>query len=365
MCCPPGPATRNGRIMRMRCTMCSAEERVSELGTKTRKFPPEACSSSPPKLSTASTTSQKNWQSWFSSRPRRGRSSAGGLLFVGRYPINLFLDGSLICESAPLQNCLAVLDHLRMPAQVSQGVARIELPMIGVFAQNVVRPPDFTRPVFVIPRPADRRHILEPRQFFIEMVQFIEISEFPGTARAIQQEQLVGSVESALFPFFVERAHIAHKWSHAGHGRDQQMIRPSILCVQRKSSFGHLAHQQLVAGLHLVQQRRKRAFRHQFEEKLHFSFRRRRRNRIWTLDALSISLDSQRRVLPRDKVELPSTADAEHPQVGSEIDALGNLRVVELFIGNRHLTWPQPFKLLFKNPAASQVWDAATLDSAG
>jgi hypothetical protein len=36
-------------------------------------------------------------------------------------------------------------------------------------------------------------------------------------------------------------------------------------------------------------------------------------------------------------MELASAADAEHPQVGSEIDALGNLRVVELVVENRHL----------------------------
>src|ERR1700728_4451869 len=41
---------------------------------KTERSPPEACSSSPPKLSTASTTSRKNWRCWFSLRPRKANS---------------------------------------------------------------------------------------------------------------------------------------------------------------------------------------------------------------------------------------------------------------------------------------------------
>ena len=92
----------------------------------------------------------------------------------------------------------------------------------------------------------------------------------------------------------------------------------------------------MVARLQLVEQRRKRALGHQFEEKLHFIFRRRGHDRIRALDALSVGLDSQSGVLARNKMELTSTADAKHPQIGSEIDALGYLRAVKFFLGSCH-----------------------------
>jgi hypothetical protein len=38
-------------------------------------------------------------------------------------------------------------------------------------------------------------------------------------------------------------------------------------------------------------------------------------------------------------MELSSAADAKHPQVGSEVDAPGDLRVIKLLIGNGHLNW--------------------------
>jgi hypothetical protein len=65
-------------------------------------------------------------------------------------------------------------------------------------------------------------------------------------------------------------------------------------------------------------------------------------------------------------MELSSAADAEHPQIGSEIDALGDLRAVELFVRNRH---PQPgLSRLYigvkSSPAPSEL-DTVTLDSAG
>ena len=104
---------------------------------------------------------------------------------MGRDPVNLFLDGSLVGESAALQNCLAVLDHFGMTAQVGHRVARIQFPVIGILAQDVVRAADFSRPVGVIPGTADRGHIFEPRQFFSELVQFIQVSELPGAARTV------------------------------------------------------------------------------------------------------------------------------------------------------------------------------------
>src|SRR5579864_7662571 len=116
------------------------------------------------------------------------------------------------------------------------------------------------------------------------------------------------------------------------------MIFLLVLGIERKFSLGNLAHQQLIAWLQFVQQRRQGAFRNQLNKKFHFIFRGRRHNRIGTLDPLAIVFHSQARVLARDKPEVPAAADAEHPQDGSEGHAHGDLFVVELFFKNRY--WP-------------------------
>src|SRR5579864_6748778 len=116
------------------------------------------------------------------------------------------------------------------------------------------------------------------------------------------------------------------------------MILLFVLGVERKFSLGNLAHQQLIAGLQFVQQRRQGAFRNQLNEKFHFLFRGSRHNRIGTLDPLAVVFYSQARVLARDKPEVPAAADTEHPQIGSEVQAPGDLCAVELFFKNRY--WP-------------------------
>src|SRR5665811_216120 len=133
--------------MKMRCTTSSGEERVSEPGTKTAKSLPEVCSSSPLKSNTDSTISPKNWPSWSSLRLRRARSELPSLLLMRRYPVDLFFDCTLVSEPAPLQNRLAVLDHVGMTAEVSHRVAGFQFPMIGILAQNVIGASYFPRPI--------------------------------------------------------------------------------------------------------------------------------------------------------------------------------------------------------------------------
>src|SRR5579864_3028262 len=116
------------------------------------------------------------------------------------------------------------------------------------------------------------------------------------------------------------------------------MIFLLVLGIERKFSLGNLAHQQLIAWLQFVQQRRQGAFRNQLNKKFHFIFRRRRHNRIGTLDPLAVVFESQARVLARDKLEVHAAANAEHPQIGSKVHAPGDLCAVELFFKNRY--WP-------------------------
>src|SRR5579872_132066 len=145
-------------------------------------------------------------------------------LFVRRDPVNLLFHGSLLNESATLEDRFAVLDHLGMPTEVRNCVAGIKIPMVGIFAEDVVCPPDLSAPIGVIPRPAHGGNVFKPGQFSVKLVQLFEVPEFKGPAGAVQQVELMRSVEAAFPPFFGERAHVADEWSDTGNRRNQQMI---------------------------------------------------------------------------------------------------------------------------------------------
>src|SRR5882724_11851895 len=163
------------------------------------------------------------------------------------------------------------------------------------------------------------------------------------------------TVEVALVPFPFQPADKAHERRDACDRRNQKVIGASILCIERESPFGYLTHQQLVAGLQLVELGSESSLRHQFEEKLNLIFRWRRRDRIRTLHALSVLLHAQRGVLPGYKIKLPSGADAEHPQVRGKVDSLCYLGVEKFFVRSRHLTLSS--KLSIKNPKAPRDLD--------
>src|SRR6267154_597605 len=114
------------------------------------------------------------------------------------------------------------------------------------------------------------------------------------------------------------------------------MIRAAVCRLECEPSFGRFAHEQFVAGLQLVEFWRERSIGHQFEEKLNFIFRGRRGDRIWTLDALASLFHTERGVLPGEKVEVLSRLNAKHPQVGREVSALGDSRVIKLVVRSRH-----------------------------
>src|SRR5580658_9707319 len=135
-----------------------------------------------------------------------------------RHPIDFFLDGGAISESAALEDRLAVLDHLGVAAKVGNRVAGIEAPLVGVFAEDIVGAADLAGPVFVIPGAAYGGHVGEPGNFPRGCAQFVEISELPGPAGAVQEIKFVLAVEATLFPLFVQRAHVANERSHARHG---------------------------------------------------------------------------------------------------------------------------------------------------
>ncbi len=102
-------------------------------------------------------------------------------------PVDLFLYGTLLEEPAPLQDGLAVLNHVGMAAEIRQRIARLQFPMVGVFSQDVIGATDFSRPVGVVPRAAHGWHVPEPRQFFLQSSQLLAVPEFPRAAGTVQQ----------------------------------------------------------------------------------------------------------------------------------------------------------------------------------
>src|SRR6267378_3147172 len=107
------------------------------------------------------------------------------------------------------------------------------------------------------------------------------------------------------------------------------MIRAAVCRLECEPSFRCLAHEQFIAGLQLVEFWRERSLRHQLKEKLNFIFRGRGGDRIRTLDALASLFHAERGVLPGEKVEVLSRLNAEHPQVGREVGALGDARAIK------------------------------------
>src|ERR1700733_3153672 len=258
-----------------------------------------------------------------------------------RNPINLFLDRGPIEEAAPLEDCLAVRDHVRMAAQIGRGIRGIEFPLVGVFAQDVVGSTDLARPVRVIPRPAHRRNIRKPRQFGSETMQFFFVAELPGTAGAVEQVQLLAAVKAALFPVLRKGAYETHKRSDPGYGGNQQMMLAAAVCIQRELAFGYFPHQQFIARPQLVEAWGERSGGHQLKKKFNFIFEGRGNNGIRTLRPPAVVLDSERGILSRSKVEGSARLDANHPQVGRKLLALADPRPVKFLIPNRHRQIPE------------------------
>src|SRR6266853_4973504 len=114
------------------------------------------------------------------------------------------------------------------------------------------------------------------------------------------------------------------------------MIRAAVARLEHEPSFRRFAHEQFVTRLQLMNLWSECAIGHQFEEELNFVFRGRGRDRIGTLDTLASLFHAERGILPGEKIEVLSRLNAEHPQIGREVDAPGDARVVKLVVRSRH-----------------------------
>src|SRR5438309_10461501 len=101
-----------------------------------------------------------------------------------RNPIDLFFQ-MFFSESNSLQHALAVLNHVRMAAQVSHRVCAVEPPHICIFPHLIVNAAEFPFPVGIIPWTAYCRGVLQPWDLFRKLTQFIVVSKFPRPASAI------------------------------------------------------------------------------------------------------------------------------------------------------------------------------------
>src|SRR5579864_1135868 len=114
-----------------------------------------------------------------------------------------------------------------MAAEVRGGDFGFEPPDVDVFADEVFDTAGLAFPGRVFPRAADGGDELEPRHFGGDAIQFFSVSEFPGTASALQAIKLViaGHGTAAIFPILVDGAHVTDERSDAGDGGKKQMAR--------------------------------------------------------------------------------------------------------------------------------------------
>src|SRR5215469_6801445 len=138
-----------------------------------------------------------------------------GCRLFRRDPVNLFAQ-EVLGEPDSLQDTLPVLDHLRVPAEISDTILRSDSPLIGVLADQLIDAADFAIPLRVVPRTAHGRHVLEPRRVLGVPLQLIDISEFPRSASSVQQKQFMIALEFAFLPILIERSHKAYKGSNSG-----------------------------------------------------------------------------------------------------------------------------------------------------
>src|SRR3984893_8867568 len=74
-----------------------------------------------------------------------------------------FLKRGALLPARTLQDAPAVLDHGRVTAHLASSFGRVHAPLGGVLPQQVLYPPGLASPRGVLPGPADRRNIFQPR----------------------------------------------------------------------------------------------------------------------------------------------------------------------------------------------------------
>src|SRR2546430_15156726 len=128
-----------------------------------------------------------------------------------------------------------------MAAQISRRVRRLQSPLRRVLPHKIIHAPSLAAPFFVFPRTANRRNVLEPRNFRRKLFHLFAITELPAAASALDAEKFVIPRHRRIsrFPVLVKRPHVAHKRRKARKGGGQKMISPSAFQMEGEEYFGN------------------------------------------------------------------------------------------------------------------------------
>src|SRR5579862_2089793 len=118
------------------------------------------------------------YEEWLRAWARRKTGALLGGFFSGD-EVDLFEEGAFLPAGAG-EDAHAVFAHARVAAEIAGGVGGLEIPFVGVFADEIVDAAGFPVPVRVFPRAADGGDVLEPRDFGGYALKFFAIAEFPG-----------------------------------------------------------------------------------------------------------------------------------------------------------------------------------------
>src|SRR5580698_2844392 len=242
------------------------------------------------------------------------------LLFGGFFAgdeVDLFEEGAFLPSGAG-EDAHAVFAHAGVAAEVAGGVGGLEIPFVGVFADEVVDAPGFAVPVGVFPRAADRRDIFKPGNFGGDAFEFFAVAEFPRAAAALEAVELVvtGHGAVAFLPILIQGADVADEGRDAGDGGEQQVVGAAAAKVEGEAAFRYFAAVELVAFLQFVEERCQFALRDELDEKFEETFFvRRRDDRVGALDALFAAVDAECGVLTRFEGKWPARIDFYQPQI--------------------------------------------------
>src|SRR2546428_330121 len=99
--------------------------------------------------------------------------------------------GSSLESAAAREDCAAIVNHLRVTAKIRGSCLRRQFPQMRVFADEVVDAAHLSGPVSIIPGPAHRGDVLEPRDFVRDALELFQISKLPRAAGAFQEKKPV------------------------------------------------------------------------------------------------------------------------------------------------------------------------------
>src|SRR2546430_14070322 len=128
-----------------------------------------------------------------------------------------------------------------MAAQISRRLRRLQSPLRRILSHKIIHAPSLAAPFFVFPWTADRRNVLEPRNFRRKLFHLFAITELPAAASALNAKKFVIPRHRRIsrLPVFVKSPHITHKRRKARNRGEQKMICSSAFQIESEASLGN------------------------------------------------------------------------------------------------------------------------------